>query len=315
MKSEPNRSKLVTLFLAGRPKFLVASVAPVIVGSALGYAAAGFFLPGLFVLAVLAVAFLNLGVNLTNDYFDHISGNDWANRNPTPFSGGRRFIQEGILSPKTTLLLALVNLTVASIIGVAIVVVTQSVFILALGLAGLAGGFFYTAPPVKLGYRSAGEPAIALLVGVLPVCGAYYLQTTAMHAIVLVPACLLGLLVFLVILANEFPDVAADAAADKRTLVVRAGVPVSIWIYRIALVAGYVVAAVSILRWPIMFFGGLFYLCTTPVGIAALACANQKELTTAGRYRANQITVALYAVASLALAVGFVVYGLLKKPL
>lgn len=152
MKAATERSKLAILFLAARPKFLTASAAPVLVGSALGYAVTGSFHPLLFVLAILAILALHAGANITNDYYDHISGNDWLNVNPTPFSGGRLFIQKNILSPKATLLEALFLLTIGAAIGVIIILLTQSVFILILGLAGLLGGFFYTARPIQLGY-------------------------------------------------------------------------------------------------------------------------------------------------------------------
>ncbi len=310
MKSYSEHSKFIIFLGASRPKFLMASAAPVLVGSSLGYAIAGAFNPVLFVLALLAIMALHAGANMANDYFDHTSGNDWVNRNPTPFSGGRRFIQEGILSPKATLITALVALAASSAIGIVIVLLTRSVFILVLGLVGLLGGFFYTAPPIRLGYRGIGEFVIALLFGLLPVFGSYYLQTQVVDFLPLLPACLVGILIFLVILVNEFPDVAADAAVNKRTLVVCFGVPACIWIYRIALIASYILAAAAIwiCRW--MFFAGLFYLLTIPIAVVAIKCANEKDLTTPGRYRANRITVLLHSVGAVVLTAGFVVYGL-----
>jgi len=310
MKSRSKHSKFAVLFFASRPKFLVASAAPVFVGSALGYATAGTFQPMLFILAMLAIMALHAGANMANDYFDHTSGNDWANRNPTPFSGGSRYIQEGILSPKATLIIALAALAVGSVIGIVIVWLTHSAFILILGLIGLLGGYFYTASPVRLGYRCIGEFVIALLFGLLPVYGSYYLQTETVDIIPLLPACLVGILISLVILVNEFPDVVADAAVNKRTLVVRFGVPVCIWIYRIVLIASYIIAAAAILIYPSMLFAGLFYLFTLPIAVAAMKFANQKDLTTPGRYRANKITILLHSVGAVALTVGFVVYGL-----
>jgi 1,4-dihydroxy-2-naphthoate octaprenyltransferase len=309
MKPEHEHSKLVTLFLASRPKFLTASAAPVVVGSTLGYAVAGGFSPLLFVLALFAITALHAGANIANDYFDHASGNDWANQNPTPFSGGRRYIQQGILSPKATLLLALSALAIGSIIGVVIVLLTQSLLILIVGLIGLLGGLFYTAPPFRFGYRSVGEAVIALLFGLLPVYGSYYLQTERIDLLPLLPACVVAILIFLVILINEFPDVTADAAVNKRTLVVSLGVPSAIWIFRIALIASYVIAAAAMFIYHHAFFAGLFYLFTLPVALAAIKCANKKELTTPGRYRVSQITVILHALGSLALAAGFVLSG------
>lgn len=306
MKFRLQHSKLVILFLASRPKFLLASASPVLVGSALGFATTGTFSPLLFTLALLAIMALHAGANVTNDYFDHTSKNDWLNQNPTPFSGGRRYIQQGILSARATLLAALVWLAVGSATGLAIVLLTRSLLILVLGLIGVLGGFFYTAPPVRLGYRSIGELVIAMLFGLFPVYASYYLQTKVIDAFVLLPACIVGILIFLVILANEFPDLAADAAVDKRTLVVRFGVPASIWIYRLTLIASYVIAA-AMLFYGFMFLAGLFYLFTLPITVVAAKFVNKRDLVKLGQFRASQITVLLHTIGSLALAVGFIV--------
>jgi len=309
MKPHFEYSKLITLFYASRPKFLVASAAPVLVGSCLGCATVGSFNWPLFILAMLGIMAIHSGANMANDYFDHLSGNDWANKNPTPFSGGSRYIQEGILSPKAILLTALVALTVGSALGVVIILLTRSVFILTLGLVGLLGGFFYTATPLKLGYRCVGELVIALLFGLLPVYGSYYLQTRVIDAIPLLPAAIVGILIFLVIFVNEFPDLQADAAVNKRTLVVRLGVPASVWIYRVAMAASFLIAA-AMMIYHSMFFAGLFYLLTLPIAVFAIKFASKEDLARPGQYRASQITVLLHAVGSLALTLGFIVTAL-----
>lgn len=313
MSSGFEKSKLIILFHASRPKFLVASVAPVLVGSCLGYATVGYFNWPLFILALLAIMAIHSSANLANDYFDHLSGNDWANKNPTPFSGGSRYIQKGILSPKAIMLAALVALSVGSALGVVIILLTESLFILILGLLGMLGGFFYTAPPLKLGYRYIGELVIALLFGILPVYGSYYLQTKMIDTIPLLPGCLIGILIFLVIFVNEFPDLKADTAVDKKTLVVQFGVPASAWIYRTALVASFLIAAAAMMIYSSMFFAGLFYLITLPIAVLAIKSANKKDLARPGQYRASQFTVLLHAVGSLALTFGFI-FTALRNP-
>jgi 1,4-dihydroxy-2-naphthoate octaprenyltransferase len=311
MKPDSNRPKLITLFLAARPKFLTASAAPVLVGSALGYAVAGAFQWHLFLLALFAIMALHSGANIANDYFDHISGNDWANKNVTPFSGGRRFIQEGILSPRATLLASLFCLALGAMLGVIILLITQSIFILAIGLIGLLGSFFYTAPPVKLGYRGIGEFVIAFLFGILPVYGAYYLQTGTIDAAPLAAACIMGILIFLVILVNEFPDVAADAAVNKKTLVVLFGVRPCVWIYRIAVLSTFVIMFTGVfisrvMAWPLM----LYFLFGLPTAIASIIFANVHDLSTPGRTqpRASAITIFLHLVGCLTLSAGFVLW-------
>ena len=314
MKSRSKRSKWVSLFLASRPNHFVAAAAPVLVGSCLGYATVGAFNAPLFILALPAIVLLQAGANMANDYFDHVSGNDWANRNPTPFSGGSRFIQEGILTPRAMLLGALASLAFGSAIGVVILLLTQSLFILALGLLGVLGGFFYTARPVQLGYRSVGECVIFLLFGLFPVYGSYYLQAQTIDLIPLLPGCIVGILIFLVILVNEFPDTAADEAVNKRTLVVVFGVPASVWIYRIALMASFVIAIAAALLYRQMFFGGLLYLLTLPIAAALMKAVNKEDLVKPGQFRANQLTVVMHTAGSLALALGFIISGLSNPP-
>ena len=314
MKSKLKRSKLMTLFLAMRPNHLVAAAAPVIVGSCLGYAMDGSFNFLLFALALPAIMLLQAGANMANDYFDHVSGNDWANKNPTPFSGGSRFIQEDLLTPKAMLLAAFSALTLGCAIGVVILILTQSLFILVLGLVGLLGGYFYTAKPIKLGYRTAGEFVIFLLFGLLPVYGAYYLQTQRIDTVALAPGILVGILIFLVILVNEFPDVAADAAVNKRTLIVVLGIPTSAWIYRVALIASFVIAIAAAIIYPPMFYAGLLYLLTLPAAVAVLKAVNKEDLAKPGQYKASQITVLVHTIGALTLAAGFIISGLLDHP-
>ena len=250
---------------------------------------------------------LHSGANVANDYYDHTSHNDWVNQNLTPFSGGRRYIQEGILSAKATLLESLFLLASGAAVGLVIFLLTHSLLILVFGVIGVLGGFFYTGAPVRLGYRGIGEFVIMLLFGLLPVTGSYYLQTGTFDTVALIPAVIVGILIFLVIFINEFPDAAADKAVNKRTLVVCIGTERSIWIYRVALAASYVAAVVGMLIYGELFWGSLLYLFTLPLGVSAVRFANHKDLTTPGVFKVNGLTVILHAIGSLALATGFLV--------
>ncbi len=306
-------SKIATLFLSTRPKFLTASISPVLVGSALGFLVAGTFNWLFFILSLLAIMAFHAGANVINDYYDHLSRNDWVNKNVTPFSGGSRFIQNYLLSPKETLILGLCLFASGAVAGLIIVLLTKSVFILSLGAIGLLGGFFYTAKPVKLGYRTIGEFFIAMLFGVLPVYGAYYLQTARLDLFVLPAACIIGILVFLIILANEFPDAAADAAVNKKTLVVYFGVPASVWIYRIMLGASFILAGLILFHHKFA-VGGILYLLTLPVAIMAMKFVNKKDLAepSPAQIRASGITVILHTIGTIALAGGFLITGFWK---
>jgi 1,4-dihydroxy-2-naphthoate octaprenyltransferase len=302
---------LGVIFLASRPQYLGASVAPVLVGSALGFAVSGSFHLGLFLLAVFAIMALHAGANVTNDYFDHVSRNDWVNENPTPFSGGRQFIQRGILSPRATLQAGLGYLALGVGLGLVIVALSQSAFVLGVGVAGVLGAYFYTAGPVRLGYRGVGEIVIGILFGILPVYVSYFLQARSVDLLPLLPALIVAILIFLVILINEFPDLPADSQVHKRTLVVVFGMPACLRIYRATLLTSYVAAALMLLR-PVTFFAGAFYLLTLPLAVFALRAANLEDLVKPGLYRVNQLTILLHNAGSLTLAAGLLVPGLVR---
>ncbi|MHC4365702.1 MAG: prenyltransferase, partial [Planctomycetota bacterium] len=113
---------------------------------------------------------------------------------------------------------------------------------------------------------------------------------------------------------NEFPDLAADAAVNKRTLVVRLGVTTSAWVYRTVVIASYPVAAAMLIHPPLI-FGGLGFLSTLPLAIIAIKSANKQDLARPGLYRASQITVLLHAAGTLALSFGFLISGLRNQPI
>jgi 1,4-dihydroxy-2-naphthoate octaprenyltransferase len=185
--------------------------------------------------------------------------------------------------------------------------ITGSVFILALGLIGIFGGYFYTASPLRLGYRGAGEVMIAFLCGLLPVYGACFLQTGTVNIATLAPALIVSMLIFLIILINEFPDRQADAAVSKRTLVVLFGPDSAARIYRVALAMSYIVAVTAATVQPQMRLAGLLYLLTVPLAVAVLRYIKTDTLAGPDRYRANKFTVLLHASGGLLLSLGLII--------
>jgi 1,4-dihydroxy-2-naphthoate octaprenyltransferase len=216
---KPVMSAGLKFFLATRLPFLTATLVPV----GLGLAAAALdrhFNLGLALLTFAGAISVHLGLNVANDVFDALSGNDAANVNPTMFSGGSRVIQYGLVSLRQMVLLMLGFYAIATAIGLALVALTGT-GLLWLGLAGILISFFYTAPPVRLVHRGLGELAVALGFGPIMVEGAYFVQTGHYALRPLLLSIPVALLVMLILYANEIPDRIADASTGKRTLVVR----------------------------------------------------------------------------------------------
>ena len=240
------------LFLATRPKFLTASILPVLLGTTIGARLAGHVDWVIFAFALLAVIFVHSGANILNDVFDDMSGADRPELGIFPYTGGSRFIQHAVMSRADMARWGVATLLIGAAFGAAIVF-DKGPVALALGLIGGALGTFYTMPPIKLGYRGFGEIAVGVAFGPLPVLGAAWLQTGAWSAAAALASLPVGLWIAAVLLINEVPDVGGDAAAGKDTLVVRLGRPATLRIYQglMGVAALGAVALVSVAQLPL----------------------------------------------------------------
>ncbi|MBI4711853.1 MAG: 1,4-dihydroxy-2-naphthoate octaprenyltransferase [Planctomycetes bacterium] len=208
-----------------RAPFLTATIVPILLGAVMGWHQTGSFHWGYFWLTLIGGIFMHLGTNIANDYFDHLSGNDWANKTPTPFSGGSRMIQQGLLTPRQVLVAALACFTAGSVIGLYLNYKIGGNVILLLGIIGVFLGFFYTGNPIRIVYRGfgLGELAVGIGFGPVMVLGAYYVQTAQIPWPVLFASIPVGILIALVLYINEFPDYNADKYVGKKTLPVQLG--------------------------------------------------------------------------------------------
>ena len=204
-----------------RLPFLTATFVPLFVGAAvaemLGYTVSWGWLG----LTILGGAFLHIGTNTSNDYFDHTSGTDEANYNyMVPFSGGSRSIQMGLISAKGMLAVAVVSFTLSAIVGIALIW-KAGMPILWLGLIGFLSGLFYTAPPFRFASRRGlGELLIGLNFGPLMVAGSALVQAEQLLPQAFLAGIPIGLLVAAIVYINEFPDYDGDKATGKNTLIV-----------------------------------------------------------------------------------------------
>lgn len=251
--------------VACRLPFLTASVLPVLATIAAVWRLDGHVNVVHALLAVIGIAFVHLSANLSNDYFDHLSGNDEVNRLPTAFSGGSRVIQEGIVTPRSMLIAAVACSAVGVACGIYLWLRTPGHVLLGIGLVGVGIAWLYVGPPVKFAHHGYGELATMLGFGVLPAMGTEWAlrgQVTPEGSWVGVPA---GLLVALILLINEFPDSEADAAVGKRTLVVRLGPRRAVWLYTGLLLAVYGAVAAGVL------LGWMPWPAAATVGLAPLS--------------------------------------------
>src|SRR5439155_1331153 len=85
-------------------------------------------------------------------------------------------IVKGRIGDREAYVMAIIAFAIAFALGVYLVSM-RGWPIVALGLAGLVGGYTYTAPPFQYKFGSFGIPLVFLLLGPLAVTGSYYAIT------------------------------------------------------------------------------------------------------------------------------------------
>jgi len=228
--------RLLAFIKLGRPKFLVGGFVLYGLGAALAVRGGVVFDLGRFAWGQLVVTATQLMTHYANDYFDLEA--DRANRTPTQFSGGSRVLIGQMLQPLVALRAARVLALIAG--GAAVVVARRAdgiVLPLMVAMIGLAWG--YSAPPLRLCARGLGELTTALVVTLLVPLLGYVLQAGTLGVPIFLAAALPCALQFAMLLAIEFPDAAGDAAAAKRTLVVRMGAPAAARLYAVVTIGAF----------------------------------------------------------------------------
>ena len=229
--------------LAVRPAFLTITLAGCTLGLATAWFGAVRFNGPAAILGIVLALLAHAGINVLNDYYDHLNGTDALNKGRLfPFTGGSRFIQNHVLTPRQTLMwgLALFGLVIA---GGLWLVLRVSPALFWYGLAGLAIGWAYSAPPLSLNSRGLGELCVAAGF-VLIVAGMDLVERGKPALLPWLAGLPYALLVTNILFINQFPDREADAAAGKHHWVVRLAPQTAAQVYGlIALAAGGILAA------------------------------------------------------------------------
>jgi len=213
---------------AARPKTLAASLAPVLVGTAMA-AEAGRAAPLAAGLTVLSALLIQVGVNYHNDYTDYLKGADTEDR-----VGPMRVTQAGLVAPRTMRRATIVVFAGAVAAG-GYLIYRGGWPILLIGVASIATAVWYTAGPYSLAALGLADLAVFLFFGPVAVGGTYYVQALSCPLEVLVAGAGPGLFSVGILLVNNLRDLPTDRATGKRTLVVRLGRSAGVVLYGAAL--------------------------------------------------------------------------------
>lgn len=293
-------------FLATRPKFYTASVLPVLVGTAWAAAAHHSFDGLLFTLAIVATVLAHGATNVYNDVTDDASGNDPSNVGRIyPYTGGSRFIQNGVLSREAMFRLAMVLGLAALAIGVWMTFV-RGIGVMVLGLLGLAIGWLYSKPGIQLAGRGVGEFATAVGLGALPAIGATWLQSGVVDGGIVLLATCVSVWVALILLVNEVPDSASDALVGKRTLAVRLGEGGVRVLYAVLTLVALGAGLALVFRGDLPWWAGIPIVVVSAIGLGAARGITLAPDKRDGLKKSIEMTLAVHSLGSIALVLATV---------
>lgn len=210
-------------YQGARPKTLSASVAPVLIGGALGFAtfeehdmnvSATFV--SVFIAALIVSIALQVGVNYANDYSDGKKGTDDVRVGPM------RLVGSGTASAKSVFIAMSISFAIAGLAGI-YVASQSSWWMILVGAVCIALAYLYTGTKFAYGYFGFGELVVFICFGLVATAGTYFVLTNQVTLISIVASFIPGLFSVAILLANNIRDIDSDRKSNKKTLPARVG--------------------------------------------------------------------------------------------
>ncbi len=248
---------------AFRFHYTSASLMPGILGGMIAWTVEGLFDSGYFILVIVGLVLNHIALNMTDDYYDFRHLVDAFDTHGNPYSGGSGTLSKGLIRPSQMKNAFTVFYIIAIGIGIFLGIL-RGTFILFLLFGGFFCAFFYTAPPIRFGYRGFGEIAQLLCFGPGIGLGSYYVQAQKISWEAFWGTLPFGIMLFSMITINEIPDYFEDRKGEKLNLVARFGRETGVKLFVLSLLFAYGTIIVGILlrKIPVM---GIISLLTLPI--------------------------------------------------
>ena len=202
--------------MASRPKTLIASISPVLIGTTLAFYE-GYFNLSMFLFTLATAIGIQVTTNFANDYFDFIKGADTEHR-----KGPNRVVQAGLVSIKQMKIALMICLFITFLSG-CYLIWHGGIYLSCLLALSLLLAVCYTGGPFPIAYLGLGELFVLLFFGVAAASGTYYLQTGTVTLTSILAGIAPGALSTAILIVNNVRDIDEDRAANKKTLPVRFG--------------------------------------------------------------------------------------------
>lgn len=288
-------------FLSARPWSFTMTLISISVGAALAAIAGPISWP-LFLLTAIGAVLMHAGTNLVNDYYDTKFGVDTIDAETAKYRP--HVIVHGLIPAGQVLAAGIMCFVIAAAIGLYLTV-TCGMTVLYIGVIGVIAGLGYTAPPMKYKYVAMGELSVFLMWGPLMVEGAYFVQRRALSFDAFLVSIPFGVLVALVLFANNLRDIEQDRKQHIRTIAMALGLKSGIHAYLAFMVTAYVTTFVIAVTGVLTLWGLLVFL-SLPLAVKLL-----RQMETQVPSDADALTAKLDTAFGVLLVAGLVIQGLM----
>ena len=160
---------------------------------------------------------IQIGTNLSNDYFDFIKNCDTCER-----IGPKRILQSNIITINE-LRIAIFTVFLLASISCTYLIIKGGALIFALMLLAIILGIGYTAGPFSLAYTGLADIVVILFLGVISTGITCFLQTNTLLLSAFISGIAPGCLSNAILTINNLRDTKEDKKANKKTTSVRFG--------------------------------------------------------------------------------------------
>ncbi len=284
------------------PSFL-----PAILAGVVAWATTGKFHFWYFLVAVIGVTVNHIALNITDDYFDYKHVVDVKGKHQNPYAGGSGVLTAGFVKPESMLKVFTIGYFITIALGLYLTAV-RGWMVFLIGGFGMSCAYFYTAPPIRYGYRGFGELSQLINFSITIGLGSYFVQTQQLAWEPLFAVLPLGFMMFGMIIINEIPDVKEDRQAGKMNLVVRFGVKKAVWFYGISMAISYLIIVVV----PFLNLTSYFVfigLMTLPWFWQAFSILYQNKDDGQKIAPANELTIKIHNITGILLILAYILQG------
>jgi len=246
---------------------------PVVVGTAVA-SADGAVIWWRSLYALIVALAVQIGTNYANDYSDGVRGTDAERVGPV------RLVAGGLAHPRDVRTASFCAFGVAGVAGLVLALATTP-WLLVVGAACIASGWFYTGGPRPYGYAGLGEVFVFVFFGLVAVIGTAYLSLGRVTTLAVLAAIPVGLLATALLVVNNLRDLEGDKRSGKHTLAVRFGAAPTRRFYATCVLGALAFVVVVAIWRPAALLGLVAVVPALPPLRRVLGGAEGRELVTA----------------------------------